>query len=89
LNQTPQGDIRGSVRYSTDLFDLSTIERMIGHYETLLRSIVGDAEARLNSLEMLTEQEHRQKVEHKEERREQKLKKLLNVKPKAVKLSEP
>jgi alpha-ketoglutarate-dependent taurine dioxygenase len=88
LNQTPNGEIRGSMRYSTDLFDGSTIDRMIGHYETLLRSIVTDADARLSALEMLTEEEHKQKVEHKEERRELKLKKLLSVKPKAVKLSQ-
>ncbi len=88
LNQTPNGEIRGSVRYSTDLFDVSTIDRMTGHYETLLRSIVTDADARLSALEMLTVEEHKQKVEHKEERRELKLKKLLSMKPKAVKLSE-
>ncbi|HKS08829.1 MAG TPA: amino acid adenylation domain-containing protein [Pyrinomonadaceae bacterium] len=88
LNQTPNGEIRGSVRYSTDLFDSSRIDRMTGHYETLLRSIVTDADARLSALEMFTEEEHKQKVEHKEERRESKLKKLLSVKPKAVKLSE-
>lgn len=88
LNQTPNGEIRGSVRYSTDLFDSSTIDRLTGHYETLLRSIVTDAEARLSALQMLTEEEQIQKVEHKEERRESKLKKLLSVKPKAVKLSD-
>jgi amino acid adenylation domain-containing protein len=88
LNQTSSGEIRGSLRYSTDLFDVSTIDRLSGHYATLLRSIVSDAGARLSALEMLTEEEHKQKVEHKEERRELKLKKLLSVKPKAVKLSE-
>ncbi|HEY6804818.1 MAG TPA: amino acid adenylation domain-containing protein [Pyrinomonadaceae bacterium] len=88
LNQTPNGEIRGSVRYSTDLFDVSTIDRLTRHYETLLRSIVFDASVRLSSLEMLTAEEHKQKVEHKEERRELKLQKLLNVRPKAVTLTE-
>ena len=88
LNQTPQGDIRGSVRYSTDLFEDSTIQRLIGHYETLLRSVVADADARINALEMLTAEEQKLRVEDKEERRESKLKKLLSVKPKSVKLSE-
>jgi amino acid adenylation domain-containing protein len=88
LNQTAEGTIRGSVRYSTDLFDFSTIERLTRHYETLLRSVVADPDARVNSLEILTEAERQQKLEHKEERRELKLKKLLSVKPKAVKLSE-
>ncbi|HEY2963825.1 MAG TPA: amino acid adenylation domain-containing protein [Pyrinomonadaceae bacterium] len=88
LGAGSDGEINGSVRYSTDLFDTSTIERMIGHYQTLLRSIVADGDARLNSLEMFTEAEQKQKLENKEERRESKLKKLLSVKPKAVKLSE-
>jgi alpha-ketoglutarate-dependent taurine dioxygenase/acyl carrier protein len=88
LNQTPDGEIRGSVRNSTDLFDVSTIDRLTRHYETLLRSIVSDPGARLSSIEMLTAEERKQKVEHKEERRELKLKKLLNVRPKAVTLTE-
>jgi non-ribosomal peptide synthetase component F/acyl carrier protein len=88
LNQTPNGEIRGSVRFSTDLFDVTTIDRLIGHYETLLRSIVTDAAARVSALEMFTAEEQKQDVEYKEERRELKLKKLLSVKPKAVKLSE-
>jgi amino acid adenylation domain-containing protein len=88
LGQVPRGGISGSVRYSTDLFDASTIERMIGHYKTLLRSVVADGDARLNSLEILTEEENKQKAENKEERKELKLKKLLDTKPKAFKLSE-
>ena len=88
LSQSPDGQLNGSVRYSTDLFDATTIERLIGHYKTLLHSAVSDVDARLNSLEMLTEGERKQQVESKEERREQKLKKLLNLKPKSVKLSE-
>jgi amino acid adenylation domain-containing protein len=88
LNQTASGEIRGSVRYSTDLFDLSTIERLTRHYETLLRAVVVDTDTRVGSIEILTEAERQEKLEHKEERRESKLKKLLGVKPKTVKLSE-
>jgi alpha-ketoglutarate-dependent taurine dioxygenase len=88
LAQTPRGEISGSVRYSTDLFDASTIERMIGHYQTLLHSVVAEGDARLNSLVMLTEEENKQKAENKEERKELKLKQLLGTRPKALKLSE-
>jgi len=88
LSEAPQGELSGSVRYSTDLFDEATIERLIGHYQTLLHSIAVDVEARINALEMLTSEEQKQQVESKEERREQKLKKLLNVKPKSVTIAE-
>jgi non-ribosomal peptide synthetase component F len=88
LNQTPYGEIRGSVRYSTDLFDHSTIERLTRHYETLLHAVVASADTRVGAIEILTEGERQEKLEDKEERRESKLKKLLKVKPKTVKLSE-
>lgn len=88
LRETPGGEISGSVRYSTDLFDVSTIDRLIGHYKTLLGSVVADGDARLNSLEMLTGEEIQQKAENKDERKESKLKKLLGTKPKALKLSQ-
>jgi amino acid adenylation domain-containing protein len=88
LSQSPTGELGGSVRYSTDLFEAAMIERLIGHYQTLLCSVVSDVETRINSLEMLTGEERKQQVENKEERREQKLKKLLNLKPRSVKLSD-
>jgi alpha-ketoglutarate-dependent taurine dioxygenase/acyl carrier protein len=87
LSQSEHGEISGSVRYSTDLFDADTVGRMIGHYETVLRSVVADGETRLQSLEIFTEAEKQQKAVEKEERKESKLKKLLGTKPKAVKLS--
>jgi amino acid adenylation domain-containing protein len=88
LTQTSDGEIRGSVRYSTDLFDAATIERMIGHYETVLRAVVAGADARVGAIEILTASERQQKLEHRAERRELKLKKLLSAKPKTFKLSE-
>ena len=39
--------------YKTKLFKASTIERMIGHFETLLESIVAQPQARLSDLLML------------------------------------
>ena len=45
LRQQPQ-DLRGTVVYSTDLFDASTIERMVGHFVTLLEGIVADPDQR-------------------------------------------
>ena len=39
--------------YNTDLFELSTIERMAGHFETLVRGFVEHPEGRLSSLSLM------------------------------------
>jgi len=41
-------DIVGSFEYSTELFDGSTIERMIGHFQTLLKGIVANPDEKLS-----------------------------------------
>ncbi len=46
--------------YNTDLFDGSTIERMTGHFVTLLSGIVANPEERISQLPLLTEVEQRQ-----------------------------
>jgi aspartate racemase len=59
LWQQPE-TIRGSVVYSTDLFDQSTIERMMGHFITLLEGIVAAPDQRISQLPLLTEPERHQ-----------------------------
>ncbi len=49
--------IIGRFEYSTDLFDMTTIERMIGHWRTLLERIVQNPNQRLSELALLTEAE--------------------------------
>lgn len=49
-------------QYSTDLFDDSTIERMAGHFETLLAGIVSDPDCRVSQLPVLSEAENRQQA---------------------------
>jgi len=51
--EAPEG-LRGQVVYSTDLFDDATITRMLGHYQTLLESIVTHPEQRICELPLLT-----------------------------------
>jgi non-ribosomal peptide synthetase component F len=46
--------------YNTDLFDDATIARLIGHYETLLESIVADPDQRISHVQILTETERKQ-----------------------------
>jgi amino acid adenylation domain-containing protein len=50
----------GVLEYNTDLFDADTIGRMIGHYETLLKSLVANPAQRLSDLPLLREPERRQ-----------------------------
>ena len=48
------GKLIGFFEYNTDLFEPSTIERMIGHFETLLKGIVADPEQPISTLPLLT-----------------------------------
>ena len=55
-------ELRASLEYSNDLFNLPTIERMLGHFEILLRGIVANPEQRLSDLPLLTQAERHQLV---------------------------
>ena len=50
----------GFIEYSTDLFDAATIERMAGHFRTLLEGVVADPDRCVSVLPILTEAERRQ-----------------------------
>ncbi len=52
--------IRAVMVYSTDLFDESTISRMLKHFYTLLEGIVANPEQRLSQLPILTDSERQQ-----------------------------
>ncbi|HSE17010.1 MAG TPA: amino acid adenylation domain-containing protein, partial [Pyrinomonadaceae bacterium] len=54
--------ISGPFEYNTDLFDATTIDRMLGHYRRLLESIVADPDQHISDLAMLTDQERSQLV---------------------------
>ncbi|MBV9786945.1 MAG: amino acid adenylation domain-containing protein, partial [Chloroflexi bacterium] len=55
LEIVPIGDtLVSSFVYNTDLFDQATIERMIGHFETVLAGIVADPTQAITSLPLLT-----------------------------------
>jgi amino acid adenylation domain-containing protein len=51
--------LAGSIEYSTDLFDAATIDRMIGHFGSLLEGAAADPDRRLSSLPLLTGEERR------------------------------
>jgi amino acid adenylation domain-containing protein len=59
LEDRPEG-LLAHFEYSTDLFDAATIERMVGHWQTLLDGIIANPDQRLSELPLLTEAESRQ-----------------------------
>ncbi len=59
LCEVPEG-LRATVEYSTDLFDATTIERLLQHYQTLLQGIVTDPAQRLSALPLLSAAEQQQ-----------------------------
>ncbi len=58
LRDSAEG-LAGILEYNTDLFDGATVARLAGHFEVLLRGLVGRPEARLSELPLLTEPERR------------------------------
>ncbi|WP_310490372.1 amino acid adenylation domain-containing protein [Chamaesiphon sp. VAR_69_metabat_338] len=59
LQETATG-IEGGIEYNTDLFDAATIERTIGHFQTLLAAIVANPAQRIADLPLLTPAERQQ-----------------------------
>src|SRR5882672_488894 len=59
LQETEQG-LQGSLEYSTDLFDVGSVEQLLSHYQKLLAGMVADPEARLLDLPLLTAAEREQ-----------------------------
>ena len=59
MGETEEG-LRGSLQYSTDLFDAATIARMTGHLQTLLEGIVANPDQRVSQLPILTQAERNQ-----------------------------
>ncbi|MEV6868896.1 amino acid adenylation domain-containing protein, partial [Streptosporangium subroseum] len=54
--------LAGVVEYSTDLFERSTVERMLGHLTALLEAVSADAGGRVSELSLLGTEERRQLV---------------------------
>ncbi|MCP4664646.1 MAG: amino acid adenylation domain-containing protein, partial [bacterium] len=59
LQESPQGLV-GTVEYRTDLFDDTTIDRLLVHYQRLLAAAVANPEARLRQLSWWTPAERHQ-----------------------------
>lgn len=49
--------LEGRIVYSSDLFDLDTISRFVGHFKTLLEGIISDPEAAISALPLMNSAE--------------------------------
>ena len=55
-----EDELQGWWEYNTDLFDAATITRMIGHFQTLLDSVVANPQQQISELPLLTAAERHQ-----------------------------
>jgi alpha-ketoglutarate-dependent taurine dioxygenase len=82
--QETEAGIIASWKYNADLFDSSTITKLSRYFETLLASIVAQPDARINTLDILTESEKMAQVQEQQQRQEANRQKFKFIKPKAV-----
>jgi amino acid adenylation domain-containing protein len=59
LSDTSEG-LRGRLEYNTDLYAPETIQRLIGHFGVLLKSVAEDPNQRIEEIQLLTEPERHQ-----------------------------
>ena len=52
-----QGELHGSLQYNVDLFGAATVERLVQHFELLLRDVVNDPDRQLSQLPLLIEED--------------------------------
>ncbi|HWF04399.1 MAG TPA: condensation domain-containing protein, partial [Candidatus Angelobacter sp.] len=62
MSEDSEGGVRGNALYATDLFDRSTVERMVLHMHRVLESAVKDAEQKVDEINLLTTEEREQVV---------------------------
>lgn len=59
LRELADGSLHAHVEYATDLFDPPRIERLIGHFQTLVAAIAHDPTVPISELPILTDAERR------------------------------
>ncbi|MFP2913569.1 condensation domain-containing protein, partial [Pyxidicoccus sp. 3LFB2] len=62
LSDTPEG-FGGDLEYSTDLFDASTVERLVSHFQTLLDEATSSPDTYVGTLPLLSNAERLQVLE--------------------------
>jgi amino acid adenylation domain-containing protein/thioester reductase-like protein len=55
--------LTAAIEYNTDLYEADTIQRLLGHYRTLLEAVVSDPGLKLSRMPLLTKSEREQLAE--------------------------
>ena len=63
VRENADASLEAQINYNTDLFEASTIKRMLGHYNKLLESIAANPGAPVSELELIPESELRLQLE--------------------------
>jgi amino acid adenylation domain-containing protein len=63
LGEDRFGKLTGSLQYSTDLFDATSVRRMVDHYRMLLSGIATKPSQSIDALSLLTANERKQVIE--------------------------
>ena len=63
IRKSKTDGLEAQINYNTDLFEASTIKRMLGHYNKLLESIAANPGAPVSELELIPESELRLQLE--------------------------
>ena len=79
MRESDEG-LRGTLLYSTDLFDAPTIRRMLERFTALLEQFAADADVPVGFAEMRGAAERREQEASEKRREESKLQKLRSIK---------
>jgi acyl carrier protein len=83
MRETPEG-IRGTVNYSTDLFDVHTIAALMNRFIALLQRIVDKPDTSIDLLDIYTDIEKQEEEKMKKERMKKSFKKIKSAKGKEI-----
>ena len=61
LTETENG-LDGFIEYNSDLYDRATLQRLVGHFRTLLAAVAADSGLRLSELPLLSDDERRREL---------------------------
>ncbi|HET8845798.1 MAG TPA: condensation domain-containing protein, partial [Ktedonobacteraceae bacterium] len=86
VTETPNG-LRVDVNYSTDLFELATVEKLFEHFKVLLQSVVTSLDTQIDVLDMYSDLEKEQQAQRKIERHSTYRRRLQVTKGEGIDLS--
>ncbi len=78
--------LAGAVEYSTDLFEASTIRRLLDRFRSLLASAVDDPETRIDALDIASEAERQERQAAQQQRAAGLKKRFDAMQPKAIRI---